>query len=106
MRLEAAIVLLLLGLPACGPAAERPAPMAGEEGDAERDALGAAVPDASPGPDDAGPEASSPAVCVEGSQRGCKITLPSHGQVNNCFVGVETCTDGQWGPCDAEPIPE
>ncbi len=105
MRPAVASVLLLLGLPACGPA-ERPSPAA----ELEADAIVAEAPDAAADSDDATPDATPDATvlaeCVEGSQRSCKRTLPSHGQVNNCFVGVETCTNGEWGPCGDEPDPE
>ena len=100
MRFEAALVVVVLGLPACGSSGERPSPVAGENGDTGPDVL-ATNPDASPGK-----EAGSQAVCVEGSQRTCKVTLPSHGQINNCFVGVEICENGQWGPCSPEPEPD
>lgn len=45
-----------------------------------------------------------PAVgpCDDGEERKCKITLPSINGVAQCFVGMQYCVDGEWGPCDGE----
>ncbi|MBK8257455.1 MAG: VWA domain-containing protein [Polyangiaceae bacterium] len=45
------------------------------------------------------------APCDDGSQRECKVELGEQGGVKSCFVGVETCIDGEWGPC-LEPSDE
>lgn len=38
-------------------------------------------------------------VCNDGATRKCKVKLPTQSGVTNCFVGVEVCEAGQWGPC-------
>lgn len=37
--------------------------------------------------------------CTEGAIRECSVKLPTHDDTSNCFVGVEVCADGEWGPC-------
>jgi hypothetical protein len=39
-------------------------------------------------------------TCDEGDERSCKVILESHGDTQNCFVGVQFCEDGEWSPCD------
>jgi hypothetical protein len=38
-------------------------------------------------------------TCNEGTARECKVRLPSHAGVSNCFVGVQLCDSGKWGNC-------
>jgi hypothetical protein len=46
------------------------------------------------------PQPSKPAAsCVDGQVHECHVTLSAQGAVQNCFVGLQLCTDGQWGPC-------
>lgn len=44
--------------------------------------------------------------CLPGDTRTCKVNLAQHGGVVSCFVGVQTCVAGQWGPCQEGPAPE
>lgn len=44
------------------------------------------------------PEVVTP-PCEDGAVRECKETLPELGGVQNCFVGVQVCEAGEWGPC-------
>ena len=37
--------------------------------------------------------------CAEGETRTCKVVIGEHNGVQTCFVGVELCIDGAWGPC-------
>ena len=47
-----------------------------------------------------------PNSCDEGTVRECKVRLPSHAGVSNCFVGVELCDGGKWGKCmDPADVP-
>jgi hypothetical protein len=54
------------------------------------------------------PIASTPAApsndvatgaCTSGDARECKVMLGLHGDVVNCFVGIQFCDGGNWGPC-------
>lgn len=45
-------------------------------------------------------EAGAPSgTCPPGVVRECKVMLGRHGDVQNCFVGVQQCSDDAWGPC-------
>jgi hypothetical protein len=37
--------------------------------------------------------------CEDGAVQECKETLPEMNGVQNCFVGVQVCDGGEWGPC-------
>jgi len=41
-------------------------------------------------------------VCVTGEKRTCHVTLGRHGGVMSCFVGVQSCFDGEWSTCGEE----
>lgn len=44
--------------------------------------------------------------CTDGVARECKVRLPSHNGVTNCFVGVQLCDNGAWGKCmDPADVP-
>lgn len=43
----------------------------------------------------------SGACDIPGETADCFVELPRHGTVANCFHGVQTCANGQWGPCGA-----
>ncbi|MCA9618599.1 MAG: hypothetical protein KC731_06250 [Myxococcales bacterium] len=46
-----------------------------------------------PGPD-------QPVVeCEEDEVRDCKVQLGGDHSTSNCFVGVQYCEEGAWGPC-------
>lgn len=66
--------------------------------DAQADAQADALPDAQV---DAASDATSDAgSCAPDAEKECKVVLPSHGGVINCFVGKQYCADGGWGPCE------
>src|SRR5205085_1622968 len=48
-----------------------------------------------------GGSGGAPAVaqCKQGEQRECHITLGKAGNVLECFVGKQSCVDGEWGAC-------
>ena len=48
---------------------------------------------------DAGGTGPVVSACTDGETQKCKVKLPSQSGVNNCFVGVQLCEGGQWGPC-------
>lgn len=37
--------------------------------------------------------------CTDGETRACRVYLPSHNDVQPCFVGEQTCTSARWGEC-------
>jgi hypothetical protein len=39
------------------------------------------------------------APCTNQQVRECRVQLPQQGAVQNCFVGLQLCTNGAWGPC-------
>ena len=41
--------------------------------------------------------------CTEAEVKTCKVLLPAHGPIRPCFVGVQICTEGKWGPCIDPP---
>lgn len=45
------------------------------------------------------PSMPAAASCVNGQVRECHVKLGAQGTVQNCFVGLQLCTDGHWGPC-------
>lgn len=51
------------------------------------------------GTDDSQSSKPTTASCVHGQVRECHVTLGAQGAVQNCFVGLQLCADGQWGPC-------
>lgn len=38
-------------------------------------------------------------ACREGTERVCSVILGKYEGVVSCFVGVQRCEDGVWGPC-------
>lgn len=44
--------------------------------------------------------------CPENSTRDCHVDLGEHNGVKSCFVGVETCKGGSWGPCTDGTVSE
>jgi hypothetical protein len=47
-------------------------------------------------------EAGAPVgTCASGDARECKVMLASHGDVANCFVGIQICENDAWGPCQS-----
>ena len=51
------------------------------------------------GSDDSQPSKPVAATCVDRQVRECHVTLGAQGTVQNCFVGLQLCVSGQWGPC-------
>jgi hypothetical protein len=51
------------------------------------------------GNDDSQPSKPAAATCVDRQVRECHVALGAQGAVQNCFVGLQLCADGQWGPC-------
>jgi hypothetical protein len=39
--------------------------------------------------------------CVDGATRECRIYLPSHNDVQPCFVGEQLCAGARWGECES-----
>ena len=50
----------------------------------------------------AGGNESYDKLCVEGEKRACHVTLGIHEGVSSCFVGLQTCVDGEWTVCKDE----
>lgn len=40
-------------------------------------------------------------ACEEGATQVCRVYLPSHNDVQPCFVGEQLCGGGQWGECES-----
>jgi hypothetical protein len=40
-------------------------------------------------------------ACVDGATRDCRVYLPSHNDVQPCFVGEQACASSQWGECQS-----
>jgi hypothetical protein len=82
--------LLLGALWGCGGAAgEHPAPAYDDE----------QAPLLKPAPESNGEADASAGTCPSGVVRECKVLLSRQGSVENCFVGVQLCSDEAWGPC-------
>jgi hypothetical protein len=91
-------LVTLLGssaLAGCSGAGERPSPYESQRAadPAGSEELDLDVQAARPGPD---------AGCADGTTRACKVTLPTHGEVESCYVGVELCVEGDWSECGDE----
>ncbi len=42
---------------------------------------------------------NSVAPCTDKQVRECRVELGQQGTVQNCFVGLELCSNGAWGSC-------
>lgn len=103
MRLAlAALVLMALAAACGGDDGDRPAPAKPKDAgsDATKDAGSDAPTDAVVQVD---ADATADAGCNAGEVRDCKVILDDQGGIKNCFVGVQYCADGGWGPCQ-DPI--
>jgi len=40
-------------------------------------------------------------ACTDGATRECRVYLPSHNDVQPCFIGEQTCADSRWGECES-----
>ena len=38
--------------------------------------------------------------CEAGTSQECRVYLPAHDGIQPCFVGVQSCVDGEWGSCE------
>ena len=38
-------------------------------------------------------------ACEDGATKQCRIYLPSHNDIQPCFVGEQVCDEGLWGDC-------
>lgn len=86
--------LLLLAL-ACGGSPERPPPSESDTDISltdlyEYDRMAAD-----------GRDVYASGACVDGATRVCRVYLPSHNDVQPCFVGEQLCGGGQWGECES-----
>lgn len=41
-------------------------------------------------------------ACTRGQRAACKVIVGRHAHIVNCFVGVQHCVEGVWGPCAAD----
>ncbi len=57
-----------------------------------------------------GSAGGDPGPCWTGQTRDCHVPIGTQNGVVSCLDGVETCKDGEWGPCEgsvvARPMPE
>ena len=45
--------------------------------------------------------ASTAAACADQQVQECRVELGQQGTVQNCFVGLQLCSKGVWGPCQS-----
>jgi len=43
-------------------------------------------------------------ACTDGETRECRVYLPSHNDVQPCFVGEQTCAASRWGECGSGTV--
>ena len=91
----AAAVLLAL---ACQRSEDRPAP-AGSEADIDLTDLIQYEPTAADARD-----VYATGSCSDGETRACRVYLPSHNDVQPCFVGEQTCRSASWGECESGSV--
>ncbi|HTV20451.1 MAG TPA: hypothetical protein VMG12_17325 [Polyangiaceae bacterium] len=91
----AACVLLAL---ACQRSEDRPAP-AGSEADVDLTDLIQYEPTAADARD-----VYATGACTDGETRACRVYLPSHNDVQPCFVGEQTCASSRWGECESGSV--
>ncbi len=49
--------------------------------------------------DNVATSAAGATPCTNKQVRECRVELGQQGTVQNCFVGLELCSNGAWGPC-------
>jgi len=54
---------------------------------------------ASTSTDNVATSTASTGPCTDRQVRECRKELGQQGTVQNCFVGLELCANGVWGPC-------
>jgi hypothetical protein len=86
--------LAVFALCACGGESDRYSPAAADD-EPVKIAAPAAVVTAEGG--------AGAGTCTSGDARECKVMLGQHGNVVNCFVGMQLCEDEAWGPCQSAP---
>jgi hypothetical protein len=84
---------------ACSGTAERPAPFDGPGEPSESAVEHVAMPDEA---EPAAPKPGDTKLCTEGASRSCKVMLPKHGSIQNCYVGVQLCVGDSWSECGDE----
>lgn len=84
------IVVGALMLAACSGAPDRAPPPESQEIASDAD------PELDPG------EKPAPSKCETGDTRSCKVQLPTHDNIETCYVGVNLCVDGVWSECGEE----
>jgi hypothetical protein len=89
-RLTLVLIAIAPMLGACGsdespPPAPAPASSALTGGSTSTDNMATSTTNAAP--------------CTDKQVRECRIELGQQGTVQNCFVGLELCSNGAWGPC-------
>ncbi len=47
------------------------------------------------------PVSNVEAPCTDKQVRECRVELGRQGTISNCFVGLQLCADGAWGPCES-----
>lgn len=45
--------------------------------------------------------ASTAAACTDQQVQECRVELGQQDTVQNCFVGLQLCSKGVWGPCQS-----
>ena len=86
------VIAMMLAAPllvACGSDETPPAPAPGSV-----NAALAGAPSAAANTSD-----SRPTACTDQQVRECRVELGQQGTVQNCFVGLQLCSKGVWGPC-------
>jgi hypothetical protein len=91
------MLLLMLWASACGGSPERPPPA--DSGDLDLTDLlqyDASSADAR--------DVYATGVCEDGATRVCRVYLPSHNDVQPCFVGEQACVSSHWGECGSGSV--
>jgi hypothetical protein len=92
------VILLLLCASACGDSGERPPPAPSDD---DLDLTDLVHYDSSSA--DAR-DVYATGVCEDGATRVCRVYLPSHNDVQPCFVGEQACASSRWGECGSGTV--
>jgi hypothetical protein len=91
------VLLLLLCASACGGSPDRPPPAPSDN----LDLTDLLQYDASSGDSR---DVYATGVCEDGATRVCRVYLPSHNDVQPCFVGAQACLGSRWGECESGSV--